>query len=198
MKNIYLNIEKLKIMSFQKDFNQLYNITEIIQNIKYIKYIDFKFDLFLFKTLLDYEPYLFECCIFLTKYIIYYIFTLMLFEFVSVMFGSISLYSSVTRRYINKYNGSLQQIEALYSECGLNYDIICDLQEDIDNLRLENEKLQEKVSTNDQSTQFSSKMEQSNHKLSHSLSDSSLSMNMRQSAKKGRKTIKELVRQKLV
>jgi len=189
-------------MRFQKDFNQLYNITEIIQNIKYIKYIDFKFDLFLFKTLLDYEPYLFECCIFLTKYIIYYIFTLMLFEFISVMFGSVSLYSSVTIRYINKYNASLQRIEALYSECGLNYDIICDLQEDIDNLRLENEKLQEKiptkVSTNDQSTQFSSKMEQPNNKLSHSLSDSSLSMNMRQSAKKGRKTIKELVRQKLV
>jgi hypothetical protein len=188
-------------MSFEKDYNKIYNLTvgtiqHMYSNItRNMVDIDFKFNLFLNENLLNYEPYLFECCIFLTKYLIYYIFFLMLFESVSIMFESVSLYSSVTRKYIHKYNESLQQINILNDEHDIK---IYDLYNNIYNLNLENQKLHNKVQTKDQSTQLSSNTYQL-HKLSHSLSDPSLSSkHVRQSAKESTRTIKELVRQKLI
>ena len=194
-------------MSFNKDYNQFYNLTlGVVQNI-YTNMItsvletDFQIDTMLSKSFVDYEPLFFEWCIYLIKFLIYYIIFLCSFEIISFVLNIVSLHSMVTKRYIKKYHLLLEHNDYLCIEIeDANYKIN-NMKKKIEELNLENKTLNnnyqsifelvkkiENKTTVDKTTQFT-------ESLSHSGPKKKV---IRKAAKKASKTIKQLVEEKLV
>lgn len=186
-------------MSYQNDYIQMYNLTVgIFQNMftnifTNVVEMDFKYDLMLYTNLIQYEQYFFECCIFLLKFSIYYITFLIFFEFVSKTLETVNIYSSVTRKYIIKYNRSQEDIELLYSEISKQSDKIDELKEQIENLQFYYD-YHENIETDDKRTQFPD-----NVPIPVPIPSGPVKKKIiRKAAKKATKTIKELVEQRLV
>lgn len=189
-------------MSFNNNYEHIYNLTfGAVQNTckniyTNIVEMNIDFDFMLYTNLIQYEHYLFEWCIYLLKYSLYYIFFFMIFEFVSKIFANIYIYSSVTRGYIKKYNRLQRKIEMLYFEMDKK-------DTTIEELNIENDKLYDdynilrehffhtKTETDDKSTQSdidTDDIPSINNNILHK----------RTASKKASKTIKELVKKKLV
>ena len=181
-------------MSFQNDYNKMYNLTAgFIQNMytnifTSVLEMDFKCDFMLYTNLVQYEQYLFEWCIHLLKFSIYYITFLILFEFVSKTLENVNVYSSVTRKYIQKYNLSQEEIETLYFEIEEQFNQILTLKKQNEESELEIKRsenfLKETLDKNTQSDQIPSGPVKK--KI------------VRKAAKKATKTIKELVKNKAI
>ena len=181
-------------MSFYNDYNQMYNLTiEVIQNtynniMLYTSYTNLQFDMMLYKNLVNYEPQIFEWCVYLLKLSIYYITFLCVFELISFILSSVSIYSIVTQRYIKKYNTLLEHSEYLCYE-------IEDKDEEICNLKKKNEELK-KITKKYHIPGF-----QKNNKdihLDQIGSNLVKQKNIRKAAKKANKTIKQLINQRTV
>ena len=182
-------------MSYQNDYIQIYNHTVGIFQTMYtniltsVLEIDFKCDYMLYDNLIHYEQYLFEWCIHLLKFSIYYIIFLIFFEFISKIFETVNIYSSITRKYIRKYNNSQEEIEMLYSEIAEQSDEMYELKQQLEDLQLYYD-YHENIETNDKRTQFPDKVSIP--------SDPVKKKNLRKAAKKTTKKIKDLVDQRLV
>ena len=141
----------------------------------------------LYKNLVNYEPQIFEWCVYLLKLSIYYITFLCVFELISFILSSVSIYSIITRRYIKKYNTLLEHDKYLCSEIEVNYEEICNLKKKHEELELKNYKLITELEKNNKDKQ-----------LDQTESNSVKQKNMRKSAKKANKTIKQLINQRSV
>lgn len=134
-------------MSFNKDYNQFYNLTlGVIQNIytnmfTSVLETDFQIDTMLSKSFVDYEPLFFEWCIYLIKFSLYYIIFLCSFEIISFVLNIISLHSMVTKRYIKKYNYLLEHNDYLCFEIEDANNKIEDANNKIDSMKKKIEEL---------------------------------------------------------
>lgn len=187
-------------MSFNNNYENIYNLTfGAVQNTckniyTNIVEMNIDFDFMLYTNLIQYEHYLFEWCIYLLKYSLYYIFFFIIFEFVSKTLANIYIYSSVTREYIKKYNLSKREIETLYFEIDKKDTTIKEL--NIKNIQLYDDYniLREHffhTKTDDKSTQ--SDIDADDIPLINNNI-----LYKRTASKKATKTIRELVQNKLV
>jgi hypothetical protein len=187
-------------MSFNKDYNQFYNLTlGVIQNIYTNMFtsvldIDFQLDTMLYDNLIHYEKYLFEFSIHLLKFSIYYMCILVCFECVSTFFDILSIHSSVTRRYIREYNELLKKYKTGYlTDCDTIHELIKEKEQQSNKIsELKNEISELKKKTNNKFLQ--DKNTQSNPTPYVPLKKK---VN-RKAAKKASKTIEQLVNEKLI
>ena len=187
-------------MSYQNDYIQMYNHTVGIFQTVYtniltsVLEIDFKCDYMLYDNLIHYEQYLFEWCIHLLKFSIYYICILVCFECVSKFFDIVSIHSSVTRRYIRKYNELLDKYETAYlTDCDTIHELINEKKQQLNKIsELENKISELKNQTNNKF------MRDKNTQFDPIPSGPVKKKNVRNAAKKATKTIKELVKNKAI
>ena len=189
-------------MSFNKDYNQFYNLTlGVIQNIytnmfTSVLETDFQIDTMLSKSFVDYEPLFFEWCIYLIKFSLYYIIFLCSFEIISFVLNIISLHSMVTKRYIKKYNCLLEHNDYLCFEIEDANNKIDSMKEKIEELNIENKRLK----NNYQSIfELVKKIENKPTPFIDSLSQSGPKKKViRKAAKKATKTIRQLASENLI
>ena len=120
---IYIKIDLKFKMNFESNYNQIYNNTIYpLYNIRNtLSNMDLTFENFLY----NYERHIFDISLYLLRWCVYYIFFMILFEFISKILDNISIHSSVTRRYIRKYNELLNKYETGYStDCNTIHKLI--------------------------------------------------------------------------
>ena len=103
-------------MNFESDYNQIYNYT--MSPIYNIGNILSNTDISVEKFLSNYETYIFDISLYLLRWSVYYLFFMIMFEFISKVLDNISVHSLVTKKYIlkcNKLKENISELEKNYS-----------------------------------------------------------------------------------